>query len=100
MLHSFLEFEWHDDKRRTNLTAHGINFEDAVTILDGPVLEAPSTQRHHGEQRFLAIGRCEGRIITVVFTYRGPIRRLISARAARHYERENYQKILNQQAQG
>ena len=74
-----MEFEWHDRKRRTNLAAHGIDFDDAIAIWEGPVLEVPSTQLHHGEERFLAVGRCEGRIITVVFTWRGKVRRLISA---------------------
>ncbi|HTU45195.1 MAG TPA: BrnT family toxin [Bryobacteraceae bacterium] len=95
-----MEFEWHDTKRRTNLVLHGIDFEDAIGIWEGPVLEVASTQLQHGEERFLAVGRCEGRIITVVFTWRGKTRRLISARAARRYERENYEKIVERQTQG
>jgi uncharacterized DUF497 family protein len=87
-------------KRRTNLAAHGVDFEDAIAIWEGPVLEILSPQLHHGEERFLAVGQCEGRIITVVFTWRGEVRRLISARAARHNERENYKKIIGRQAEG
>ena len=99
MLPSGLEFEWHDQKRRTNLAKHGIDFEDAIALWDGPVVEIPSTQLHDGEQRFLAVGVCQGRVIAVVFTWRGPIRRLISARAARSNERENYEKIVREQAE-
>lgn len=95
-----MEFEWHDQKRRTNLATHGIDFEDAIAIWEGPVLEIPSPQLRHGEERLLAVGRCEGRVITVVFTWRGKVRRLISARAARRYERENYEKTVGRQAQG
>lgn len=95
-----MEFEWHEQKRRTNLAAHGIDFEDAIRIWESPVVEISSPQLHHGEERFLAVGRCEGRIITVVFTWRGRVRRLISARAARRYGRENYEKIIARQAQG
>jgi uncharacterized protein len=99
VLHSLLEFEWHDKKRRTNLAKHGIDFEDAIAIWDGPVVEIPSTQLHAGEQRLLAVGGCQGRVIAVVFTWRGSIRRLISARAARTNERENYEKIVREQAE-
>jgi len=95
-----MEFEWHDQKRRTNLSRHGIDFEDAIAIWDGPVLEVPSPQLHHGEERFLAVGQCEGRIIAVVFTWRGKVRRLISARAARKNERENYKEAFGRQADG
>jgi uncharacterized DUF497 family protein len=70
-----MEFEWHDQKRRTNLARHGIDFEDAIAIWDGPVLEVPSPQLQHGERRLLAIGECQGRIITVVFTWRDEVRR-------------------------
>lgn len=48
-----------------------IDFEDAIAIWEGTVLEVPSAQLHRGEQRILAVGRCEDRIITVVFTWRG-----------------------------
>lgn len=78
----------------------GIDFEDARSIWEGPVLEVPSAQSRHGEDRLLAIGRLEGRVITVVFTWRAQKRRLISARVARENERENYHKAIEQEAQG
>lgn len=43
-----------------NLERHGIDFEDATAIWLGPVLEVLSTQLFHGEERFLAVGQCEG----------------------------------------
>jgi hypothetical protein len=87
-------FEWDEDKRQRNIRDHGIDFERAKEIWQAPVLEVPSSQRRHSEERFLAIGRTEGRFITVVFTWRGDNRRIISARVARRNERENYQKEI------
>ena len=87
-----MSFEWHEEKREINLQRHGIDFIDAKEIWAGPVLEAASPQKQHGEDRFLAIGKVQGICITVVFTWRGNIRRLISARKARRYERENYEQ--------
>lgn len=95
-----MEFEWDETKRRSNLAAHGIDLEDAIAIWEGPVLEVPSAQGRHGEDRVLAIGTCEGRVITVVFTWRARRRRLISARVARKNERENYQQAIEHAAEG
>jgi uncharacterized DUF497 family protein len=89
-----MSFEWDENKRQRNLRHHGIDFEDAKEIWQGPVLEVPSSQKHSGEDRFLAIGQTESRFLTVVFTWRGNNRRIISARPARRYERENYQKEI------
>ena len=87
-------FEWDENKRQKNLRNHGIDSERAKEIWQGPVLEVPSSQKSHGEERVLALGQTEGRFLTVVFTWRGKNRRIISARVARRYERENYQKEI------
>jgi uncharacterized protein len=87
-----VEFEWHEDKRLANIARHGIDFEDAIAVWEGPVIEVPSFQAHHGEARVLATGLCAGRLITVVFTWRGSKRRIISARVARNDERQHYQQ--------
>jgi len=89
-----MSFEWDENKRQRNLQIHGIDFEDAKEIWQRRVLEIQSPQSHHGEHRLLAIGQTGGRFITVVFTWRGNNRRIISARPARRYERENYQKEI------
>ena len=89
-----MSFEWDESKRQRNLRNHGIDFERAKEIWRGPVLEVLSPQSHHGENRFLATGQAGGRFMTVVFTWRGENRRIISARPARRYERENYQKEI------
>ena len=89
-----MDFEWDEDKRQRNILHHGIDFERAKEIWQGPVLEAPSLQTRHSEERFLAIGESQGRLITVVFTWRGKNRRIISARVARQDERENYEKKI------
>jgi uncharacterized DUF497 family protein len=89
-------FEWHEPKRQRNLVQHGIDFADAKEIWQGAVVEVPSAQEEHGEHRYIAYGVLEGRIIAVVFTWRGTIRRLISARRARTYERRHYQNLFGQ----
>jgi uncharacterized DUF497 family protein len=87
-------FEWYEQKRLENLSKHGIDFLDAKEIWQGEVLEVPSAQQEHGEQRHMAYGVLDGRIIAVVYTWRGDARRLISARRARRHERQDYQDIF------
>ena len=89
-----MDFEWDEDKRQRNIQNHGIDFERAKEIWQDLVLEIPSHARRISEERFLAIGQSEGRIITVVFTWRGKNRLIISARAARRDERENFKKEI------
>jgi uncharacterized DUF497 family protein len=86
-------FEWYEQKRLENLDKHGIDFLDAKEIWQGEVLEVPSEQQEHREQH-IAYGVLEGRIIAVVFTWRGEARRLISARRARRHERQDYQDVF------
>ena len=94
-MHNVPLFEWHEPKRQSNLMQHGIDFEDAKEIWQGEVLEVPSEQDEHGNNgnRLRRTGR---RIIAVVFTWRDGVRRLISARRARTYERRRYQNLFRQ----
>ncbi len=82
------EFEWDSAKAEANLAKHGIAFEDAIDVFQKPVLEIRSDRG--GEVRVRAIGTVEGLEITVVYTWRGNRRRIISARRARVNEREAY----------
>ena len=88
-----MQFEWDEAKRRENIAKHGIDFRDAVTIWDGPVIDPASVRNERGERRPLALGieADDERIIAVVYTWRDSLRRIISARRARDYERTAYQ---------
>jgi uncharacterized DUF497 family protein len=83
-------FEWDAAKNAANLAKHGIDFEDAIGIFDGPVLERPDDRRDYGEQRIVAFGVVEARELAVVYTTRGTHRRIISARRAHRHERKEY----------
>jgi len=71
-----------------NLAAHGIDFEDALTVWLGPTLERRSDR--YGEERYTTIGMVQGRLISVAWTPRDGARRIISAGAARRNERTDY----------
>jgi uncharacterized DUF497 family protein len=92
-------FEWDDAKNIINLKRHEIDFEDAIAIWRGPVLERQSDR--HGEERWLTIGTIGDRILAVAWTKRGSRRRIISARPARRgSERKDYQAFVERSAPG
>jgi uncharacterized protein len=85
-------FEWDDNKRRANVAKHGIDFIDATEVFRDPrQFTYRSTHRDH-EERFISVGLVHKRLIAVVFTQRGERIRIISARAARRKEREQYER--------
>jgi uncharacterized DUF497 family protein len=81
-------FEWDDDKSRANLDKHGIDFDDASEVFYGPAVLRQSDRNN--EERWIAIGFLERRLITVVFTRRAGLIRIISARRARENEEREY----------
>jgi hypothetical protein len=93
-------FEWDESKREANLAKHGIDFVDAVLIFDGPVLERPDVRQDYGEARIGAFGKVEGRVLLLLYTWRGKKRRLISARKAGSDERKEYQAFVDAQGAG
>lgn len=80
------------DKAGANLRKHGIDFEDAIGIFDGPVLEVRSDRG--GEERYKAIGAVDGREIVVIYTPRKGWLRIISARNPRKHERNTYRQAF------
>lgn len=87
-------FEWDEVKRLKNIKEHKLDFIRAKEIWENPVIEILSPQTHHSEKRFLAIGKIENIFITVVYTWRGENRRLISSRRVRKNEKKYYENEI------
>ncbi len=88
-----LEFDWDENKRRTNIAKHGIDFFDAIKIFWGNILQKQSPKA--GEDRILAIGKFGDDFLAVVYVKRGNVIRIISARRAKKYERRAYQSTYS-----
>jgi uncharacterized DUF497 family protein len=89
-----MTFEWNPAKRRANLAKHRIDFADAARIFEGPTIEEVDDSMDYGEERILALGETDGRILVVSYAWRGDIRRIISARKATRHERAKYRALL------
>ncbi|MEM8720378.1 MAG: BrnT family toxin [Cyanobacteria bacterium P01_G01_bin.39] len=85
-----IEFEWNEQKRLSNIEKHGIDFIKACQIFNGFTVEFEDTRYDYGEDRYIAIGETNRKVITVIYTYRGDAIRLISARQATRYEKDIY----------
>ncbi len=82
-------FEWDEQKCASNLVKHGVDFERAKLIFEGPTLEG-ADEREYGEKRIGAYGTVDNEVFFVTYTWRGNRRRIISARRARTNEQRNY----------
>src|SRR6266481_4573025 len=107
-----LTFEWDANKARTNLTRHGVSFEEAATVFaDARSLTIPDLVHSAVEHRFvfqLKRIRCprslaptlvvlpsmplipSAPLLVVVHAKRGDNIRIISARLASRRERRSY----------
>ena len=92
-------FEWDEEKSKANLIKHGIDFEDASEVFYGPVILRESNRS--SEERWIAIGTSHDRIVSVIFTRRNDLIRIISARHPRPNEERAYRNAsMGRSAQG
>ena len=86
-----MQYSWDEEKNRRNLELHGIAFEDALLIFDGPTVERVDDRFAYDEQRIYAIGLVNGLEITVIYADgKHDDRRIISAWRAEPHERRYY----------
>ncbi|MDR1904390.1 MAG: BrnT family toxin [Treponema sp.] len=85
-----LSFEWDEEKNKLNQERHGISFEDARFVFNDPKKVILPDLFHSGdEERWIAIGIVNN-VLFVVYTERGEVIRLISARPATKAEEGIY----------
>jgi len=90
-----MRYIWDEEKNRRNAILHGIVFEDAVRIFNGPTLEKIDDRFDYGEQRVYAIGLVNDLEITVIYSdWSDDERRIISAWRSEPHERRQYWKHI------
>ena len=88
-----MDFEWDEEKRQANLEKHGIDFLRACQVFDGRS-RLDSDSPREGEHRIQSTAQLEGRFVTVVWTERAGVVRIISARRARDGEERAHRQIF------
>jgi uncharacterized protein len=89
-----LQFEYHEEKALSNQIRHGISFENAETVFLDEFSFVEYDEKHsQTEDRWLIVGKetSNGYVLVVSYTMRDTITRIISARRANEYEREQYE---------
>lgn len=87
------------EKRQDNIKKHGIDFEIAKLIFDGPIYSEEDFRFDYGEIRYKTLGRLPNAVVLVVIhvdfdDYGVYTIRIISARLAKkHEEREYYENL-------
>jgi len=89
-----MDYQWDKNKEKINRKKHGIAFADSVAVFtDDNALTLEDD--HLDEDRFVTIGMDGfGRILVVVYTWRGESIRIISARRATASESAQYEEWL------
>lgn len=87
-------FEWDSEKNELNIEKHGVSFAIAQYAFADPHRIIATDESHsQAEERFYCFGEVKGGILTVRFTYRASVIRIIGAGYWRKgksiYEREN-----------
>lgn len=88
-----MKITWDSKKAIANPKNHdGVTFEEARHVLLDPFALTQEDSDSEDEQRFLTLGMGgKGRILVVVYTYRGETMRLISAWKANEPQRRRYE---------
>ena len=86
--------EWDPAKAASNRRKHGVDFGEAVTVLEDPLSTTyPDPDHSFDEHRFVTIGvSAMGRILVVALADRRAAVRIISARRATPRERRFYEE--------
>lgn len=90
-----LRFEWDDSKNSANLAKHQVSFFEAqFAFADPHRVIARDLSHSKTEERFYCFGRIDSDVLTVRFTHRGGMVRIIGAGYWRKgkavYEKENH----------
>ena len=89
-----MEYEWDNYKAVSNLSKHGVSFEEAKTVFDDPLyVDFYDPDHSYSEHRFILLGESiQGRLLFVSYMQRNNMIRIISAREATQSERKAYEQ--------
>jgi uncharacterized protein len=93
MYNDIVSFEWDPNKAASNFRKHGVRFSEAVGVFsDDAALTVQDAESDSTEERFVTLGLgLKGVALVVAYCYRDDLVRIISARRARPFEREQYE---------
>lgn len=89
-------FSYDPAKRECTLLERGLDFDRAAELFAGHHFTAEDIRKDYEEQRWITVGKIDGRMVVTVWTPRGASeRRIISMRKANEREKERYGYFLD-----
>ena len=90
----FTGFQWDEGNINKNLYKHNVeNWECEQVYFNEPLIILDDPKHSYAEKRWAAFGKTDaGRMLTVIFTKRGSLIRVISAKDMKRKERIFYEK--------
>ena len=94
---SFAGFQWDRGNSNKNLIKHNVqNWECEQVFFNKPLLVLEDPGHSAAEKRWAAFGKTDsGRLLMLIFTKRGTLLRVISARDMNNKERKLYEEKEN-----
>ena len=87
----YFRFEWDEDKDILNQMKHGVSFELAkMVFFDLMRFDIYDWEHSLFEERWNTVGLCNYNVLSVIYTMRKGVIRIISARKASKKEEEEY----------
>ena len=89
-----MRFTWHESKRQLNLKKHGLDFEDAESVFNGPTSTLEDKRDYQGEQRFNTTGLLGVMVVVITHTETDEEIHFISMREAENHETRQFFSYL------
>ena len=91
----FILIEFDTDQRNKTLAERGLDFSRADEVFAGPHFTGQDLRQDYAEDRFITVGQLDARLVVMVWTPRGEVRRIISMRKANDREKTFYASHLD-----
>ena len=90
-----MQLEFDSIKRDKTLAERSLDFSRAGDVFAGKHFTAPDERQEYAEDRFITVGVLDARLVVVIWTPRGEVRRIISMRKANDREKSFYAQHLD-----
>ena len=89
-----MQIEFDSANGDKTLRERGFDLANAKSVFDGVHFTAQDTRVDYEEDRFITVGCLQARLVVLVWTPRGEVRRIISMRKANDREKTLYASYL------
>ncbi|QIR39038.1 BrnT family toxin [Tolypothrix sp. PCC 7910] len=87
-----IQFEWDNNKEKSNVEKHGVTFEEATEVFFDPFHQTGDASGNDEQRDFIIGYPFTSRLLLVVYVERGKRTRIISARPTTRTERKLYEQ--------